>query len=497
MLYLRMVVLMVANLYASRIVLAALGEDDYGLYSVVGGIVVFLGFINLSMTASSQRFLAYSAGVGDKDAMSRMFNSVLAVHVLLGVVILAVGEACGLFYIYNYLNVEPGKIGLANIVFQFALLSFVVKTVTVPYHASIIANERMHVFAWFSLIEGGLQLGCALLIANIADDRLAVYSATMFGTVFTVQMCYRIYSSLKFKECKFKRNWERKSIREIFAYSGWNLFGSFSAVCIDQGLNMVLNSFFGLAVNAARAVAFQVSAAVGSLAGNLQQAINPQIVKSDASHDKERNFSLIVNGTRLSFFLLAALALPIYFNLGSVLDIWLEEVPGYALGFCRWIIVISLLSAFSNSLITGAMATGRIKRYQIIVASINLCNIPLSIWLLHYFPDPYVTFYVMFGLGLAAFAARLIISGSLLEFSRREFMRRAVLPCLVAGVLAVAIIGGLNMIIPSGGIWLTLLRLMLYFLITVAAVYAAGVNRSERKKINATVRDRVKPYFSR
>lgn len=497
MLYVRMMVLMLANLYASRIVLSALGEDGYGLYSLVGGIVVFLGFINLSMTASSQRFLAYSAGVGDEEQMSRMFNSVLAVHVLLGLVIFAAGEVLGLFYIYNYLNVGEEKLGIANVVFQFALLSFVVKTVTVPYHASIIANERMHVFALLSLLEGGLQLGCAILISHLASDRLVVYSATMFGTVFVVQLCYRIYSSLKFKECKFKRNWEKKSIREIFSYSGWNLMGSFSSVCIDQGLNMVLNSFFGLAVNAARAVSFQVSAAVSSLAGNLQQAINPQIVKSYASHDKERNFSLIVNGTRLSFFLMLALAVPIFFNLESVLDIWLEEVPGYTLGFCRWIIVIGLISAFSNSLITGAMATGRIKRYQIVVASINLCNIPLSVLLLRYFPNPYVTFYVMCTLGVAAFVARLVIAGQLLGFSCREFLKRAVLPSVCAAVLAGSVTGALSVMMPWEGIWMTLVRLMVFFLVTVAAVYFGGISGSERKKVNMMIYGRIKPCISR
>ena len=471
------------NLYASRVVLKALGAADYGLYSIVGGLVVFLGFINLSMTAASQRFLGYAHGLGDREGISRMFNSVLVVHVLLGGVIFLIGEAGGLIYINRYLNVAPDKIPVAHLVFQFALLSFVVKTVTVPYHASIIANERMSAFAWISIIEGLLQLSCAVIISYISSRRLAVYATGMFISVVCIQSCYRIYAHRKFHECRYKGNWERKSVKEIFSYSGWNLMGSFSSVAIDQGVNMVLNSFFGVVVNAARGIAFQVSAAVSSLAGNMQQAMNPQIVKSYAAHDTSRNFELILNGTRICFFLMMIPALAVMFNLRALLGIWLEEVPDYTYGFCMWAIGITLLSAFSNSLITGAMATGRIKRYQLTVASINLLNIPISIMVLHIYPDPYMTFAVMALLGTAAFVARLLLASKLVGFAVGDFMREGVAPCLLTLCIGILTLWLLNLIFHAEAGWMAIIRTVVSVIAVAIAVGATGLKPSERQQL--------------
>jgi O-antigen/teichoic acid export membrane protein len=492
MLYLRMVVLMCVNLFTSRIILNALGVEDYGLYTVVGGIVIFLGFINLSMTASSQRFLSFEQGRGNADSLRRMFCSVFIVHVLLAAAIFIIGEPIGIFYISNYLNVAPDKLSAAYFVFQFSLLSFILKTITVPYHSSIIANEKMQAFAYISIAEGGLQLTAALVTKYVDANKLYVYSGMMFLSVLVVQSCYLIYSRRHFQECRVSKDWDKDSIREIFAYSGWNLFGSFSSVAISQGMNMVLNFFYGVVINAAQGIASQVTAAVSSLAGNLQQAINPQIVKTYASGDKERNVALLSLGTRIGYSLLLLMAMPVLFNITKLLYLWLGQVPQYATTFCYWTIAISLLAVFSNSLITGVMATGKIKVYQIVVSCINISNLPIAYILFKHFDNPYISLYTMFSLGVIAFVARLTFASRMLAFPMGNFIKRAVLPCVVATALSVICSYGICCLIPDAGLLMLAVRILLIVAVTAIAISITILSNSERKQVIGAVKSKLK-----
>ena len=313
MLYIRMLLLMLVNLYTSRVVFNVLGVEDYGLYSVVGSIVIFLGFVNASMTAASQRFLSYSKGHGDLASQTSMFNSLSVTHIITALLIFVIAEPGGIFYIETYLNVAPEKISAAHIVFQFSLFSLLIKTTTVPYNAAIIANERMSAFAYISIGEVALQLSSALILKHILHNQLIWYAVMMFLTVLCTQIGYVLYSKIHFKECRLCRTWDKKTVKEVFSYSGWNLLGTFSSVTIDQGVNMLLNSFFGVIVNASRGIAFQVSGAITTLSGNFQQAMNPQIVKSYASNDLSNMHRLIIKGTRFSFYLLLIFSAPIFF----------------------------------------------------------------------------------------------------------------------------------------------------------------------------------------
>lgn len=480
-LYTRMVLLMAVNLYISRIVLKELGVEDYGLYSIVGSVVSFLGFINASMTAASQRFLAYSKGFADKSYQQKTFNSVFWAQIIIAAIILLLGETFGIVYISTYLNIEPSKINLAHIVFQFSLFSFIAKTVSVPYTASIIANERMGAFALLSIIEAILQLSVALFLQIIEHDKLLYYSFGMFLSVLLVQVGFSIYSKNKFNECKVTGMRQASQIRDIFTYSGWNLLGSFSCVLIDQGVNMILNSFFGVVVNAARGIAFQVSAAIASLSGNFQQAMNPPIVKSYARHEMAEMHKLIMNGTKFSFYLLLLLSFPIFCNLHNILIIWLDKVPEYTELFCRLAIINSLISSLSGPILTGAMATGKIKKYQIIVATINMLNFPLSFILLKYFSNPYITMYVMISVSLVALAARLILVSKMLDFSKKIFTNIVFKP--IFQVLIISIITGI-VVMKYMNTSLSLLvlgsNIILCFILIVAIITCAGITNGER-----------------
>ena len=492
LLYFRMLILMVVNLYASRVVLAALGVDDYGLYSVVGGVVAFLGFLNISMTSASQRFLSYSQGHDDENGVKRTFNSVFRAQFVIACTIVLLAETLGVFYIQKYLNCDADRLYAAHIVFQFSLLSFVTKTISVPYTASILAHERMNAFALLSILEGGLQFVVATSLVYFTSDRLIIYGFGMALTVCLVQFGYRVYCKHYFAECRLQRSSDRTQIIEIFKYSGWNLLGSLSAVAIDQGVNMILNGFFGVIVNAARGIAFQVSSAVTSLAGNFQQALNPQIVKSYARNELEKLHSLLMSGTRMCFFLLLLLAFPIFCNITAILPLWLGTVPEYTVLFCQLVIINALICSLSNCILTGVSATGNIKRYQIIVASINLLNFPLSFIALKLYSDPYLTMYVMISVSIFAFCARLIISSGMLQFSKRIFLSTVLIPIVKVIIIMLAFYV-LNTLYgyEGQGIVYTLSSCFAFGLFGVFIIYFLGLDQHERCIVNNIIKTKI------
>lgn len=492
MLYIRMLLLMLVNLYTSRIVINALGVEDYGLYSIVGSVVICLGFVNSSMTAASQRFLAYSKGKGDIREQIRMFNSVSIAHYIIAFFIFIIAETGGIFYIENYLNVAHEKIPTAHFVFQFSLCSLLIKTSCVPYNASIIANERMSAFALLSILEAGLQLSVAIILRYILANQLIWYAFMMFFTVFCTQMGYMLYSRTHFQECRLCHAWDKKTVKDVFSYSGWNLLGTLSSVAIDQGVNMLLNSFFGVIVNAARGIAFQVSGAIASLSGNFQQAMNPQIVKSYACGDLANMHQLILKGTRFSFFLILIFSAPIFFNITSVLTIWLGFVPEYAAVFCQLILINALISACSGPLLTGAMATGQIKKYQLIVASINLLNLPVSWVVLKFFPNPYLTVYIMIVLSIIAFVTRLFLVSEMIGLSKKQFLKQTISRVFVVALIIGCVLGIIYTNLASSvSLLLLLVRFFLSFLFVVGVILIIGITPNERRNIMQIIRTRL------
>lgn len=492
MLYLRMMVLISVNLYTSRVILEALGVNDYGLYSVVGSVVVFLGFLNVSMTAASQRFLSFAKGVGDTKEENSVFNSLCVAHVIIAILILILGESAGIIYINNYLNVEENRIFPAHIVFQFSLCSLLCKTIAVPYNAAIISNEKMDAFALISILEGLLQLGVAFLLPFFDTDRLVLYSALMFGTVFCIQWAYRLYSSHYFRECKLHNNWKKEKMFEIFNYSGWNLLGALSSVLMSQGLNMVLNVFFGVVINAARGIASQVNGALSSFTNNFLQALNPQIVRSyvEKDYDKMRNF--IIQGTRLSYFLLMVLTIPFIFNMQLVLAVWLEVVPDYAVILCILELCYMLISSLSSTLLIGVMATGDIKKYQIIVATINVTTLPLAIVALNIYLNPYLASCIMIGIGCIAFTASLFIASKQLKFEIAWFISRllkSIIPTtLLSAVLSYLILVSIS---DTGEFVFLILRMGISFIVCVLAIWWVGISNAEKAFISSIIRKRL------
>ena len=347
MLYIRMLLTMAVTLYTSRVILQTLGVDDFGIYSVVAGFVTMLGFLNSAMSSATQRFLSFELGKpGDKD-MRGIFSMSLNIHVLIAVFVLVLGETVGLWFVKTQMTIPADRMLAAEWVFHFALLSFMVTIVSVPYNALIIAHERMSVFAWVSIIDVTLKLLIVFMLSWFGMDKLILYAVLSLAVVFIVFMVYRSYCKFRFKESRFRLYWDKKLFNIMLSYTGWNLWGNIAAVMSGQGVNVLLNIFFGPTVNAARAIAMQVSGALNSFVQNLQVAVNPQIIKSYAEQDMDYMHRLVCYGAKYNFFVLLLLSLPVLNNTEIILSTWLSTVPENTVIFTKLIILTILIDSLS------------------------------------------------------------------------------------------------------------------------------------------------------
>jgi O-antigen/teichoic acid export membrane protein len=304
MLYIRMLFSMVVSLYTSRIVLNTLGVEDYGIYNVVGGIITMFSFLNGAMAAGTQRFLTFELGKNDAIQLSRVFSMSMSIHLMIALVVFVLGETLGLWFVNTQLTIPSERMAAANWVYQFSVLSAMVGIWSVPYNASIIAHERMNVYAYVSILEVILRLLIVFLLQWFGFDKLKFYAVLVFSVSLTIRFIYGRYSKLHFSETRFKFYWNKDLFNTLVSYAGWNLWGNLAVVAHDQGVNILLNIFFGPAVNAARGIAYSVKAAVYSFVQNFQVAMNPQIIKSFASGDFKNMHQLIFQGSKFSFFLL-------------------------------------------------------------------------------------------------------------------------------------------------------------------------------------------------
>lgn len=371
MLYFRMLVSTGIGLYTSRVVLATLGMDDFGIYNVVGGIVTLLGFLNTSMARGTERFLLVELGQKKFDELKKTFSLTLTIHTGLAAAILLLAETLGLWFVNTQLNVPSDRVLALNWVYQCSVFSFIVGVLQVPYMATIIARERMSVYAYVSLGEVVLKLLLVFLLTTLGGDKLILYAVLCAGTSFVVAMTYRIFCRINFEECRFRFYFNANKAREIVSFTGWSLLSHFSGALSGQGINILLNQFFGPAVNAARGIALQVSGTIQSFVANFQIAAGPQIVKTQVAGEVEQGHSLILNTCKMSFFLLMIFAIPVFLECDFVLKIWLGNVPADTGIFLRITIFQWLIVTSAQPMFQALMATGNIRAHQIGFATLH------------------------------------------------------------------------------------------------------------------------------
>ncbi len=479
MLYVRMIFTMFVSLYTSRIVLSTLGISDYGVYNVVGGVVSMFSFLNAAMANGTQRFLSYELGKGDTCQLKKVFSITLSIHMLIGLVILILAETVGLWFLNAKLNIPPDRMVAANWVYQFSILSFLVSVIQVPYNASIIAHERMNVYAYVSIIEVLLKLLIVFILTQIDYDKLSLYGLLYFLVTIIVGLIYGLYCKINFLECSYNFVYDSSSFKKMLSYAGWNLYGNVTCVIAAQGVNIILNIFFGPVINAARGIAYQISSSINGFANNFQMAANPQIIKSYAAGDNEYMMNLIFRSSKFSFYLLFFIALPVFIEIDFILKIWLKIVPEYTSLFCRLIIISGLIDVFSGPLQTAANATGKIKLYQFSEGSIILFLMPVSYILYKCGCAPEATFYVSIAIAICLQFVRLYILKGLIHINMKLFLLNIFFRSIFVG-FASAIIPLLARNVFQNEVVSFFVVCTLCVVSSITIIYLLGLNRAEK-----------------
>lgn len=384
LLYVRMIFLMGVTLYTSRVILQVLGVVDFGIYNVVGGVVTMLGFVSSSLSGATSRFITFELGLGSSGNVKRVFQCAVTVHYLMAIFVLFLAESIGLWFVTSKLVIPLGRETAVLWVYQCSVITFIVSILSVPYNALIIAHERMNAFAYISVFEVLARLFIVLLLQFSNYDRLVIYGVLILLVQLFIRLLYTIYCNRNFKESSAKPLWDKAISKKLAVYAGWTLNGGIAVIGYTQGINVLLNLFFGPVVNASRAIAVQVQGAMTQLFANFQMAVRPQITKSYAQGDYNYMHSLVLNSSRYSFFLILIIALPVLVNTDYILYIWLGNVPKHAVNFTRLMVLSCINEAFKGPTIIAIHATGNIKKFQMIEASLLLTIIPLSYVLLRY-----------------------------------------------------------------------------------------------------------------
>ena len=469
---------MAISLYTSRVVLATLGIEDYGIYNVVGGFIGLLAFLNGAMSGSTQRFITIELGRGSTESLQKVFSSCVIAHSIIAVLVFIIAETFGLWFVIEKMVIPEGRMTAAMIVYQCSVITAVVQIMSYPYNADIIAHERMSAFAYISIYEAFANLGVVFLIKIGQFDRLTLYAIALLLVKVSVRMIYGIYCKRHFIESSGKKIIDKTLIKQIFAFTGWNLWGGMAGTLMGQGINVLLNLFFGPTVNAARGIAVQVQSAVQMFATNFQMAMNPQIMKTYAVGEMNAMYSLLFRSAKFSFMLLLCIMLPLIIEIDSVLDLWLEEVPPYTSFFVILTLCICMIDSVSNPFMTASAATGKVKVYQSVVGCILLSIVPIAYVVLQMGGNPYSVFIVHLIVSLIAFTARLAIVRKLIRLSARKYFIQVIAPCAMVFFPSIVFAILIKHVMPEGLLY-SFVNIALIIIVTVIVSFILGLSRSE------------------
>lgn len=481
MLYARMILVMGVTLYTSRVILNALGVSDFGVYNVVGGVVSMFGFINTSLGNASSRFVTYALGKGDRDELQKIFNCVVTIHYLIAVIVLLLAETVGLWFVTEKLVIPEGRETAAFWVYQSSVIAAFIMLASTPFNGLIIAHERMSAFAYISILETLLRLIICLLLYIIPFDRLIIYSILIVVMQIAVRLLYTLYCHKHFEESHYRLVWDKEKSRTIFAYAGWTLNGELAIVGYTQGINILLNLFFGPVVNAARGIAVQVQNAVMNFFRNFQVAVRPQIIKSYAQGDYVYMHKLVLTCSRYSFYLMLIVSLPILFQTEYILRLWLGTVPEHSVSFVQIMIFVGMNYTFNTPTTMALHATGNIKKFQIIEGTMLLSVVPIAYLLLRFYHiSPESVFITYFFVEVITQIVRVIIIYPIIKMPIRFYFTKVMWPILkVSSFVWVAPFFVNNLLNTQNFIKLVVVCIICV-LSTIVCVFVLGMNNSER-----------------
>lgn len=478
-LYLRMLVIMLTALFTSRIVLDVLGAADYGLNNVIGGVVVLFSFLNAALLSATQRYINFYLGKQDYKQTNIVFCMSMNTYLLLSILVVILGETIGMWFVNTQLNIPQDRVYAAQWVYQFTLLQFVINLLRVPYNASIIAYERMNFYAYISLIEVIIKLLVVYLLYITSYDKLIFYSFLYTIIPLSITVIYKWYCNRNFETTKYRVIWDKVAFKEMFCFSGWSLFGSLANLAAHQGLNILINIFYGVTVNAAAGIANQISTNVYQFISNFQTAFQPQIIKTYAAKELEHFNKLIFQTSKFSYFMVLVLVLPILFTIDGILDIWLKDVPEYTAIFCRLILVYFSIEAITAPLWMSVQATGKIRNYQILMASLIFLNFPIAYIVLKLGLPVYSIWIVRIMVNVVVMIARCIYMKKKLNFPLLPYIKAVIMP--IVSVTLVALPIPILLYYTIHGFWQNMIIVgIITFALTVVDVYFVGMNTHEK-----------------
>ena len=437
LLYIRMLLLMGVTLYTSRVILEVLGIEDFGIYNVVGGIVAMFAFINGGMVSATQRYLTFELGRHNESKLTNVFSTAIQIHAVIAFIIIVLAETIGLWFLYYKMVIPAERMDAAIWVYQCSVIACVINIMSIPYNADIIAHEKMSAFAYISIIEASLKLGIVYLLIWSPIDKLIIYAVLILLVQFTIRIIYSQYCHRHFEESKYQHHFNYPLFKEMASFAGWSFWGSLSSVLFTQGVNLMLNVFFGPVVNAARGIAVQVQSAVQQFVGNFQMALNPQITKNYATGDLVQMHSLMFRSARFSFFLLFFLTLPILLETNFILALWLKTVPENTVIFSQLMICISMIYAIANPCVVANQATGQVKKYQMVVGGILLTILPLSYITLKFGAPAYSVFIVHFCVEIIAQLSRMYMLRKIIQLPLWQYFKHIYIPTFITVTVAI------------------------------------------------------------
>ena len=481
--YARMLYSLFISLFTSRVILAALGFEDYGLYNVIGSVVSMFVFLRSAMGNSVHRFITYAIGRGDKSRLNDIFSMSLVIHTGLAILIVVLCETIGLWLLNTHMKIPEGREVAANWVYQFSILACAISVICVPYDAVIIAHERMGIFAVIQALNATLNLAIVYAVKYYNDDKLILYAFLLLMVQVMNRIIYGIYCGRNFPETKFKWVANKSLLKEMTGFAGWSLIGNMAYIGYTQGLNVLLNIFFGPVVNAARGISFNVQGAIKEFVTNFQMAVNPQITKSYAREDYRRLHALIYSSSKFSYYLLFCMSLPIAIESKNILHLWLGNVPEYAVIFTILTLALMLVDPLSNSLAVANNATGRIKYYQIIEGGSLMLILPIAYVVLKLGGDPISVFIVQLIIIYPVQIIRLFLVCHKIKMSIKEYCQKVLLKVVTVTILSTIPPYLVYISIPDNYISMILI-IFLSIISVLTCSYLIGINSYERSIIN-------------
>lgn len=496
LLYLRMLFLLIINLFTSRIILQTLGIEDYGIYNVVGGVVTMFAFLNNAMAGATQRFLNFNLAENDKNALNSTFNTALIIHIIIASAIVILSETIGLWFLHKKMLIPLERMDAAMWVFQSSIFIMSINIINVPYNATIIAHEKMGAFAYISLFEAILKLTITYFLYISPYDKLKIYAILLLTVSLIIQLIYFSYSNRNFEETHFQwKNWNASKIKEMGIFASWSLIGNLALMGVTQGLNILLNLFFGPTLNAARGIAVQVQSVVQQFAYNFQTAINPQITKSYATNDLLYMHTLICKSAKFSFFMVFILSLPFLIMTEQALTLWLKTPPDYAANFLRIILIVTMIDSLSNPLNNAVNATGRIRNYQLTNGTLMLLVLPAGYLALKINPNPNLVFISQLLITICALSFKLSFTRKYTKLPFSTYINKVLVPITSISVIS-SILPYIFYENTNRHFCTFILTGILCALSASTTIYILGLDKSEKKVINSKIKLLAKKIYT-